>query len=486
RDLRGFLDALGAARHSDHLCWTGAAGRCLHDLLPLPVDRALVPALVDRMRRVQDLLGRPFAVENISYYGAPGWSPSESAAMGMAERELLVELLDRAQCGLLLDVNNVLVNATNHGFDPYAYLAGLDLDRVVQLHVAGGERIGRFDDLVIDTHGTSVSAEVEALMAWVIERTGPLPVIYERDNNIPPLAELAAEVERLQRSYDAALERRRRAAPLDAAATPRQPAPVRDIGPIAALQDRFARRVLDLSTDAAAAPPSPAERALAAMGERRLGVYRGLIRGSIHRLLDNLLPRTLARLGDAGERWVDRWLADAGPRSRILRELVDEWVAWVVPRWRADPQVPSYLADLVRHEAVELAVDAAPPAEDPPAMSAAFDLERGLVFDPSARLERYDHAIHRLSAAVDDRTTPPAEATALLIYRDRDHDVRFLHLTPLAAAVVEALLCGAPVRGALLDGAAAAGQPLDDAVLARMSRLLADLAERGIVRGSVA
>ena len=119
-------------------------------------------------------------------------------------------------------------------------------------------------------------------------------------------------------------------------------------------------------------------------------------------------------------------------------------------------------------------------------MSAAFDLEARLVFDPSARLERYEHAIHLLPAAVADRTTPAAEATALLIYRDAEHDVRFLHLTALAAAIVEALLGGVRVRAALLRGSAAAGLALDDDVLARMSRLLADLAARGILRGSVA
>jgi len=498
-DLRAFLDTLGATGHSDHLCWSSAEGRCLHDLLPLPVDRRIIPAVSDRIRRVQDLLGRPFAVENISYYGAPGWSTEESRTMGMAERDLLAELLDRSQCGLLLDVNNVLVNATNHGFDPYDYLAGLDLSRVIQLHVAGGERLDRFDDLLIDTHGASVPVEVEALMEWVIARTGPLPVIYERDNSIPPLAQLGEEVAGLQATYERALETHSAQHHLRLKATPRTPA-VTELRPwaeLGATQRGFARRVLDLrgeSDDDAAAgvhgghPEDPEDpsvtAALHAIGDARLGVYRGLVRGSLHNLLRNLLPRTLARLEDRGPVWIDRWLATAGPRSRILRELIDEWVEWASPRWLADPDVPDYLVDLLRHEAVEMAVEAAQATQRPPGIGDAFDLDGRLVFDPSARIERYDHAIHRLPEDVDDRSHAPQETTTLLVYRDPAHDVRYLHLSPIAAAVSSSLLAGRTVRAALIAGAAAVAVELDDSLLSRMSHLFADLADRGVLWGS--
>ncbi len=495
RDLRSTLDSLGASRHSDHLCWSDADSRCLHDLLPLPIDRRILPALSDRIRRVQDLLGRPFSVENISYYGSPGWSKSESAIMGIAERDLLAELLEHADCKLLLDVNNVLVNAQNHGFDPYVYLEGLDLSRVIQLHVAGGERFGdRYDGLIIDTHGTSVPAEVEALMAWVIARTGPLPVIYERDNKIPALAKLGREVEHLQATYEKAVANYHQGTPPPtppAAVVPRQMAPDRGLDDLGALQRSFARRILDLDLGLDLEKPADpstetsSEAALRAMGLPRIAVYRTLVRGSIHGLLGNMLPRTLARIEDQRDNWIDRWLADAGPRSRILRELVDEWVAWVSPRWLADPEVPNYLVDLLRHEAIEMVVDAAPAANPPADMSEAFALESRLLFDPSARLEHYEHAIHLLPEDCDDRSPALAQATALLIYRDDEHEVRFLHLSPLAAAITELLLSGETVKQALIAGSSAVGLALDDAVLGRMSGLFADFANRRILLGSV-
>ncbi|HGG57324.1 MAG TPA: DUF692 family protein, partial [Nannocystis exedens] len=425
------------------------------------------------------------SVENISYYGSPGWSPSESSIMGIAERDLLAELLEQADCKLLLDVNNVLVNAQNHGFDPYDYLEGLDLSRVIQLHVAGGERFGdRYDGLIIDTHGTSVPAEVQALMAWVIARTGPLPVIYERDNNIPALETLGREVEHLQATYEGAVASYHRGTPLPAKKT-RAWAPDRGLDDLGALQQRFARRILDLDPQSRAPTHCNSEAALRAMGGPRIAVYRKLVRDSIHGLLGNMLPRTLARIEDQRDGWIDRWLADAGPRSRILRELVDEWVAWVSPRWLADPEIPDYLVDLLRHEAVEMVVDAAPAADPPADLSQAFALESRLVFDPSARLEHYKHAIHLLPEDCEDRSPAKPQATALLIYRDDEHEVRFLHLSPLAAAISELLLSGETVKQALIAGTSAAGLELDDRVLGRMSGLFADFAERGILLGSV-
>jgi len=201
-DLRQFLASFGDHWHSDHLCFCGTDGKQLHDLLPVPFTGASARRIAARIREAVDRLERPMAVENISYYlplGVPG----------VDEPEFIAELLERADCKLVLDVNNVFVNAQNHGFDARAWLARVPLERVVQLHVAGHEF---WDDdaktLIIDTHGAPVRTEVDELLAWVIERTGPLPVLLERDNNIPPLPELLAERDRLQAVYDQALARR--------------------------------------------------------------------------------------------------------------------------------------------------------------------------------------------------------------------------------------------------------------------------------------
>ncbi|MEZ4451689.1 MAG: DUF692 family protein [Nannocystaceae bacterium] len=483
--LRDLLRALGVDRHSDHLCWSAHDGRCLHDLLPLPIARAHVRAVADRIRRAQDRLGVPLAVENVSYYGAPGWSPAESAAMGMAERDLLCEILEAAECGLLLDVNNVVVNARNHGFDPLAYLEGIDLRRVVQLHVAGGERLAAHAPLWIDTHGASVPPEVRSLMAWVIRRTGPRPVIYERDHRIPPLAELAAEVEVLQSIYDEALGSR---APLGDPRARRAALPDRlgrDLGDLRGVESAFTGLILGPDAPAIALARADASPVLRDMSAARVDVYRRLVRGNLRGLLARLLPRTLARLGDAATIWIDAWLAEVGPRSRILRELALEWVAWVTPRWAADPSIPGDLVDLVRHEAIEIEVGGAPDegGGPTPEVADAFTIASRLRFDPSLRLQTYAHRVHELPESIDDRSAAAAGRCVLLIYRDAEHEVRFLELSPLAEATVRRLLEGASVAVAIAGAAASIGEAVDDPLLARIAALLADLSARGIVRG---
>jgi uncharacterized protein (UPF0276 family) len=154
--------------------------------------------LAARVVEARDRHERPKAVEKNSWYMRVGASQTDEPAF-------LTEVLERADCGLLLDVNNVFVNAQNHGFDPYAWLERIPLDRVLQLNVAGHEPWD--ESLIIDTHGATVRDEVYALMAWVIERTGPRPVLLERDTNIPPLSELLDEIRRLDGVYQAAVTR---------------------------------------------------------------------------------------------------------------------------------------------------------------------------------------------------------------------------------------------------------------------------------------
>lgn len=200
RELAGFVARHGTAWHSDHLCFSGHRGALLHDLLPLPMTRASVTHVVDRIARASDAIGKPLAIENISYY-VP--MPGDFAH----EAEFVAEVCERADCGLLLDVNNIYVNSKNFGFDPLEMLRGYPLDRVVQMHVAGHTHWERFD-FWLDDHGASAEPTVHALMEWVVERTGPLPVLLERDKAIPKLDELLDEVAGLQASYERALARR--------------------------------------------------------------------------------------------------------------------------------------------------------------------------------------------------------------------------------------------------------------------------------------
>ncbi|MFT3923660.1 MAG: DUF692 domain-containing protein [Myxococcales bacterium] len=198
RELRGLLAELEVPWHSDHLCFAGVDGVFAHDLLPLPFNRECVDVVVDRVHQAQDALGVPIALEHISYYAhAPGGS--------MSELEHLVEVLERSDAKLLLDVNNVFVNSQNHGFDPRAFIDGLPLERVVQLHVAG--HLVRPDGLRIDTHAEPVCEEVFALFEYTMGKLGRrLPVLLERDDNFPALSELLAEVTRLDAIYQRALQ----------------------------------------------------------------------------------------------------------------------------------------------------------------------------------------------------------------------------------------------------------------------------------------
>lgn len=197
RELRAFLSDLSVPWHSDHLCFAGVGGVFAHDLLPLPFTRESIDVVVDRVREAQDALALPIALEHISYYAqAPGHA--------MSELEHLCEILERSDAKLLLDVNNVFVNSQNHGFDARAFIDGLPLERVVQLHIAG--HFVRADGLRIDTHAEPVCEEVFALFDYTMRKLRrPLPVLLERDDNFPAFGELVGEVERLAAIYERAL-----------------------------------------------------------------------------------------------------------------------------------------------------------------------------------------------------------------------------------------------------------------------------------------
>lgn len=220
---------------------------------------------------------------------------------------------------------------------------------------------------------------------------------------------------------------------------------------------------------------------LAAAGARRLLVYRRLVRGSLERAIRQEIPRTAARLEEAFTAWVGRFVDEEAPRSHYLRDVAFEMVAWAAPRWAADPEVPAYLADLARHELTAIEVGAAPDGPGP--SGADVELDRPVRFHPSARLHRYDHAIHLLLADEGARDVPERVPTALLAYRDAEHDVRYLALTPLAAAILERLLRGETLRAAMVGGTTALAHPLDGAVLASSAAVLTDLSERGVMLG---
>ncbi len=183
---------------SDHLCWTGIEGRNLHDLLPLPYTEEALALVVARVGQVQDALGRQILLENVSSY-------LTFHASEMSEWEFLREVAQRADCAVLLDINNIYVSSVNHGFDPLAYLQAMPEDRVRQFHLAGHSDL---DGHLIDTHDHPIVQPVWDLYCAAVAHFGAVPTMIERDDNIPELRELVAE---LQIARDLALQHARRA-----------------------------------------------------------------------------------------------------------------------------------------------------------------------------------------------------------------------------------------------------------------------------------
>lgn len=177
---------------SDHFCWCGAGGAHLHDLLPLPYTWEVVELVAERARAVQDYLEVPFALENTSSYMA--FTASE-----MTEWQFISEVAERANIGLLLDVNNVYVSAHNHGFSADTFIASVPHERVLQIHLAGHTNLGK---VIIDTHRGHVIDEVWDLYRATIARTGPVSTLIEWDDEIPDWPVLVAEAEKARAVRD--------------------------------------------------------------------------------------------------------------------------------------------------------------------------------------------------------------------------------------------------------------------------------------------
>ncbi len=215
-DVRRFLDRVESPWHSDHLCFSTFGGVVLHDLLPIPFKKEEVARVADRIKRAQDAIGRPMAIENVSSYMHPG-------KREMSEAEFIARVCEAADCGLMLDVNNAYVNATNFGFDVDEWMRTVPLERVVQMHVAGHDWVSdgswkasdvaptdpkeREEMLIVDTHGSDCCDDVLALLERTLARTGPVPVLLERDQAIPPLDELLREVAKVKAIWTRATAR---------------------------------------------------------------------------------------------------------------------------------------------------------------------------------------------------------------------------------------------------------------------------------------
>jgi uncharacterized protein (UPF0276 family) len=520
--LDGLCEVLAATAspwHSDHLCWSATASGALHDLLPVPQTRAHARHVARRIRTARAALGVPIAVENVSWYARLG--PAE-----LDEADFLAEALERADAALLLDVNNLWVNARNHGFAAEDWLARVPLERVVQLHVAGHEPWS--DSLIVDTHGAAVRDEVLALLRDVVERVGDVPVILERDQAIPPLPALLAELAQVREAVQAGLDARAPAAQelapetITLATPARLEPPQPPHAPVAVAasgsdEDRegqprieaFAAMIrAPAPPDADAGDPSGALSRLPAeiraqieadqQPAERVAVYRALVHRRMVAALRGFAPRTFAALPEGtATRWIGAFLAAGGPRARRFRDVPVEAVRWALVDPAVARLVPRWAVEAAAVEVLERAVTDRPP---PGPAGGPLALDAGLGFDTTVELLAVEHDVlpwlaqPREGAERRDPTDTLPDARArvpagsgLLGYVERSGTkpaVRWLRLTPDATTLTRALLGGTTVERAIREMAGVAAGPLPDAPLVLATRLLADFSERGITRGA--
>jgi uncharacterized protein (UPF0276 family) len=204
--LKALADRVKPAAISEHLCWSSIGGRYLNDLLPLPYTEEALVNISNKIIQVQDVLGRRLMIENVSSY-------IRFANETRTEWQFLAEVVRRADCDVLLDVNNIYVSACNHDFDPRDFLDAMPTERIGEIHLAGyevehaGDGESNADDFLVDTHSRPVSDPVWALYEETLRRFGPRPTLIEWDNDIPALAVLLAEAGKAQQRLDACRQR---------------------------------------------------------------------------------------------------------------------------------------------------------------------------------------------------------------------------------------------------------------------------------------
>lgn len=187
RDIKAFMKEHGIHFYSEHLSYCGDNGQ-LYDLMPIPFTEEAVAYVAGRIRRAQDILEQRMAVENVSYY-----APADSS---MSEIEFTKAVLEEADCDLLLDINNIVVNGINHRYDPRQFMLAMPAERIKYFHLAG--HLVEAEDLRIDTHGDAVADPVWQLLSDAYDHFGPVPTLLERDFNFPPVEELLGEVRRIR------------------------------------------------------------------------------------------------------------------------------------------------------------------------------------------------------------------------------------------------------------------------------------------------
>ena len=188
KQIKRFLSDYKVEIYSEHLSFSKCDNAHLYDLLPIPFQKEAIAVIVEKIQRVQDFLGKPLALENVSYY--------TSVDAEMDEATFISEIIKQSGCNLLLDINNVYVNAFNHKYDPKGFIEKLPLDKIAYIHMAGHEQVS--EDLIIDTHGQDIIPDVFELFEWALASIKPVKVLLERDFNFPSTTHLQGEMKQLE------------------------------------------------------------------------------------------------------------------------------------------------------------------------------------------------------------------------------------------------------------------------------------------------
>lgn len=366
---------------SDHLCWTGTPEHNLHELIPIPYTPALMAHMVDRIRALQDQTGLLFAVENVSAY----LSYKNSS---LSEWDFLGELCERADCGILLDVNNIFVSANNLGFDPITYLNGLPLDRVVQIHLAGHTVVP--EGYRLDTHDHPICEDVWQLYRAAIARIGSVSTLIEWDGNIPSWERLSEEAALAASHREAALQQR---ISVPAAQRPTLPIDLPFDRPT--FQHQIADWIRGDVPDPSVFAPSPA-----IPPDTQIAIYQRQYKLRLYDALVEDVPGVVYLLGESAFETLHAYLAACPSQSWTLSRLPDRLPAWLSQQG-ADPAV---IAMAQLEVAVAEVFEAAAGA---PLSLAQLSTFPPLKLAPHVRLLRLGHNVHHLrSALLEARERP--------------------------------------------------------------------------------
>lgn len=457
--VKALADRIEPLWVSDHLCWTGPGPEQLHDLYPLPYTDESARHVIAQIRRAQDVLGRRLVLENVSNYIR---YRHDSAS----EWQFLAHIAQEADCLLLVDVNNIYVSSVNHGFDPLSYLHALPAHRVQQIHLAGHSDNG---DHIIDTHDHPVALPVWDLYAQACQRFGAVAAMIERDDHIPPLAELLDEMAIARR-----VAAEHVAPPEPVAITSITLAPTADPTGLAAVQRHFADRVL-----ANALPPEMPEDLITG----RLPIYHHAYRARLAEVLADTYAKTCLYMGsDTFEAHARDYAVAHPPRTRSLNRYGEGLVGTLRAAYPDNPELHE-LAQLdwdlrTRFDSADVSTleTAAAQASD------TWTTHPG-VLHPSALLRAITtnvvgvwNAIHT-DDDVPEAVALPAPAT-LLVWR-KGHQPHFRTLDAAEAAWVQALHAGASVHDAC---AALLGSGLWQGDPTVLGGWLAQLLDDGLVR----